>query len=311
MTTLVKDPGDDLVHFPRVETHLISSHHVAQTFKIQVALPPRRQSEVTRLPVIYLTDGNLVFNLFKEISSLLQTMGIHPFPSFILVGISYPSEAQYAGTFLRMRDFTTLDHPRVDKRSARSLFPIEGILTAEDGTKDHGGAEDFLRFIGDELIPFIDEKYQTIPGDRTYVGHSGGGFLGLLALFTQSRMFRNYVISSPGLFYDGETSGGFRYDNDDFGFPMAREFIASGQSLEGISLYMSVGSEEEFQSGYLGAQLTSSFYRMAALLKSASIPGLKMTIEVIPGETHMTVWPIALMHGVQAVFGLRRVGGLC
>ena len=29
--------------------------------------------------------------------------------------------------------------------------------------------------------------------------------------------------------------------------------------------------------------------------------------EVIPGETHMTVWPVAFTHGVQAMLGTRRV----
>jgi uncharacterized protein len=308
----------DLIHFPPVEKHLIRSRHVAQTYEIRVARPPRRPSETAPLPVVYVTDGNLVFNMFREISSMLQVLGIHPFPSFILVGIGYPSDSQFAGVFLRMRDLNCAFNPQVDKRAARPLFPIEGVLLAEEGTRDHGGAEEFQRFIGEELIPFIEEKYAVIPGDRTYFGHSGGGFFGLYTLFTQSHFFRNYIISSPGLTHSGEMKlpPGFQYDNkqpggrDDYGFPMARDFIASGKTLQGTTLYMSVGTEEDFQPAYMGAELTATFYRMAALLKKAAIPGLRLVAEAIPGETHMSVLPVAFMHGVQAVFGRRQIAEL-
>jgi predicted alpha/beta superfamily hydrolase len=300
----------DLVSFPAIETHFIQSGYVAQTFEIQVARPPRRQSDTAPLPVVYVTDGNLVFSMFREISRLLQAFGHHPFPPFLLVGIGYPSDSPYAGVFLRMRDYTASSHPKVDKAAARPRFPMEGVLLAKEGTPDHGGAEAFRRFISEELVPFIDERYETIQSHRTYVGHSGGGYFGLYTLFSEPRLFRNYIVSSPSLSYDGETSGGYRYDNYDFGFPMARDFIATGASLAGITLYMSVGLEEEFQPAYKGARLTSSFFRMAALLKDARIPGLTLLVEPIPGEAHLTVWPIAFMHGIQAVFGQRHIGGL-
>ena len=47
---------------------------------------------------------------------------------------------------------------------------------------------------------------------------------------------------------------------------------------------------------------------MAALMKSARIAGLEFMTEEFPGETHMTVWPQAFIHGVQAVFGTRGFG---
>ena len=47
---------------------------------------------------------------------------------------------------------------------------------------------------------------------------------------------------------------------------------------------------------------------MAALLEAARIPGLTLTTEVFPAETHMTVWPMAFIHGVRAVLGKRGRG---
>jgi hypothetical protein len=129
-------------------------------------------------------------------------------------------------------------------------------------------------------------------------------------LFTQPELFTNYIVSSPGLIYTGEMPGGFHYENFDCGLQMARAFIASGQSLEGVRLYMSVGTEEESEPGLAAWQLTSGFYRMAKLIKSAGLPGLEFMDEALQNETHGTTWPIAFMHGVQAVFGKRRIGGV-
>jgi hypothetical protein len=78
--------------------------------------------------------------------------------------------------------------------------------------------------------------------------------------------------------------------------------------MQGINLYLSVGSEEEFEPGLQPWQITSSFYRMAQLLKSSAIAGLGLKTEVFHGETHMTVWPMAFIHGIQAVF---EVSGRC
>ncbi len=294
-------------YYPPVKTHLIRSKHVAQTFKIQVALPPRRRGDTAPLPVVYVTDANEVFDLFKEHSRLMQVFGLHPFPSFILVGIGYPSDLPYAGLLLRSRDNTLPDQPMPDRQATKALYAsLEGLLLPEEGSKTWGGAGDFRDFMAEELVPFIDKTYATLPGHRTYFGHSGGGLLGLFTLCTRPELFRNYVVSSPGW---------FNHKDDDFGFRMVRRFISSSPTLQDTKLYMSVGTEEDYQPTYylasqVGASLTADFFRMVALLKNAAIPGLTIMAEPIPNEVHISVWPIAFMHGVQAVFGMRRIGGI-
>lgn len=307
---------EDLLHVPPVEAHLIRSRHVQQTFNIQVMQPARKEGDTRRYPVVYATDGNWTFEMFKSISYLLQ-MSAHDAPPFVLVGIGYPAESPHAGFLLRMRDFTYPPYqPTIRIRSLLetaktskdwpSADLYEGMLLPEEGAKDCHGGEDFRKFIGAELIPFIDEKYPTIPGHRTYFGHSGGGFFGLYTLFTQSELFKNYIVSSPGLIFDGKGPGGIRYENCEFGPQMIRDFAASGRSMNDVKLYLSAGEEEEFEPG-MNWRLTSTVLRATKLLKDASIPGLELMTEVFPGETHITVWPIAFTHGVQAVFGTRRV----
>lgn len=307
--------GDNVLQVPLVETHLIRSKDVQQTFKIQVMQPARRRGDTRRYPVVYVTDGNWVFDMFKSISYLLQ-MSAQDAPPFILVGIGYPSDLPFAGMMMRRREFTFPPYPPFGVKDPSELMEFmksfsgnlyEGVLIPEEGAKTFYGAEDFRRFIGNELIPFIDEKYPTLPGDRTYFGHSGGGFFGLFTLFTQSDLFRNYIVSSPGVIYHGEGPGGGRCDNDEFGLRMVRDFAASGKHLDGIKLYLSAGAEEEFEPAIAWWRLTSSLERLVKVFKDAAIPGLTLMSEIFPGETHITVWPIAFTHGVQTMLGTRRV----
>lgn len=290
-------------YYPEIETHLIRSRYVAQEFKIQIMRPVRKRGETTRFPVLYATDGNFLFDMFKAICHINQSVEREG-SRFILVGIGYPGDCPYAGALLRGRDYMFPGYPELKV----TPLPIEGVLMAEQGTKNFGAAEDFQQFIAGELIPFIDRRYETIPGDRAYFGHSAGGGFGLYTLFTRSNLFNRYIISSPGLIFHGESSAGVRYDDHDFVLQDARRFIAAGKAMDGVKLYMSVGAEEEYEPLYKSFRLTSSFYRMVALMREAAIPGLDLTTEVFPGETHATVVPMAFTHGVQSVLGTTNRG---
>jgi predicted alpha/beta superfamily hydrolase len=305
--------GRMAIEFPPVQTHLIESKHVDQTFRIQVMQPGREAGDDTPLPVVYVTDGNWTFDLFKGLSYLLQ-VSEHDAPPFILVGIGYPSDAPHAGMILRIRDFTAPPYPEWKIESLRSHFGKmglthtlhEGTLWPNEGAPWFHGGEGFRTFIADEAIPLVESTYAADPARRTYFGHSGGGFFGLYTLFSQPELFANYLVSSPGLVYHGEMPG-LHLENDTFGLRMAEDFIASGRSLEGKRLYLSAGGEEEFEPALGGWQIVSGLVRMSKILRSAQLPGLEVLTEVIPGETHMTVWPISFMHGVQAMLGTRKV----
>ncbi len=302
---------DSALHFPPVETHLIRASHVAQTFKIQVMQPGQRAGDARRYPVVYATDGNATFEMFKSIAYLLQMSELDS-PPFILVGIGYPSDHPHAGYMLRIRDLTAPPWPKWEKwvtnwRDCMMVPEIEGVLEPEEGTPNFHGGENFQRFIGHELIPFIDEKYRTIPGERTYFGHSAGGFFGLFTLLTQPHLFKNYIISSPGVSVHGEPKWGGRFDNYNFGLQMVRDFAASGKALHGVKAYLSAGSDEEYEPILAVWRITSSLILLAKALRDAAIPGLQLMTEVIPDEAHKSIWPIAFTHGVQAMFGTRRI----
>ena len=99
--------------------------------------PARRPSESVRYPVVYASDGNWSFDMFKGISYLLG-LSESLAPPFILVGIGYPGDSPHAGMLLRARDFTVPPYPPFDLKGI--TLAQEGVLVAEDGAKDfHGG----------------------------------------------------------------------------------------------------------------------------------------------------------------------------
>src|SRR6185436_10984183 len=109
--------------------------------------------------------------------------------------------------------------------------------------------------IADELIPHIDNVYATIPGDRTYYGHSLGAAFGLSTLFTQPGLFNRYILSSASVHHR---------DSNDFLLREARELIAPPEPPAVARVYLSVGTEEEFEPALQPWELTSSFFRLAA-----------------------------------------------
>ena len=287
---LPEAPADSL-HVPDVRTHLIESRHVDQTYQIKVMMPPsRRRESGLRFPTLYLSDANLNFELARSITQALQVAG--EVQRFILVGIGYPSENPFAGNVLRYRDMTPHYRPEIPGLPRRSM--VEGVSGIEPGRKRWRGAAEFLAFIRQELIPLIDEKYPTRPGERAYFGHSLGGGFGLHALFTHPDLFNGYIISSPSVSFDGE----------DYGIEEAKRFIASGARRD-AKVVMTVGDQEEFDPSESAAKprFVSSFYRLAALLRQASVPGLDLHCRAIPDETHVSVLPVAFTHGVQRIFG--------
>jgi predicted alpha/beta superfamily hydrolase len=88
------------------------------------------------------------------------------------------------------------------------IVSILGIDRTKDLTPTHmndwktsGGADKFLRFIKDELIPYINKEYPS-NGDNTLWGHSLGGLFVINALLTEPQTFKSYIAVDPSLWWD-------------------------------------------------------------------------------------------------------------
>jgi predicted alpha/beta superfamily hydrolase len=174
-----------------IRKHVFHSDIVNDNYDIYVRLPVGYDSASTKpYPVIFQLDVNLgildEFNVTTgHVSSMEKNLEI---PSTIVVGIGYPyNEGPGKG---RLRDYT---------------IPIENDSVTIGAT---GGSPAFYRFITNELIPFIQDRYPIAgPHQRALFGHSLGGLFATYA-FTQRDSVSpigGFVAASPSLWFDGGT----------------------------------------------------------------------------------------------------------
>ncbi len=80
-----------------------------------------------------------------------------------------------------------------------------------------GGAEKFMLFIKDELIPKMESDYSadTLRENRIILGHSFGGLFAAYAFAKYNYVFGNYIMLSPSLWYDNEVVLKMEQDNRD------------------------------------------------------------------------------------------------
>lgn len=146
---------------------------------LHIALPQGYHPDsAARYPVIYVLDGSADED-FIHLSGLVQFASfpwIEWLPPSIVVGIANVD---------RKRDFT---------------YPT---TIAEDKLKfpTTGGSAAFIRFIGEELVPFIDSNYRT-SDVRMLIGQSLGGLLASEVLIKVPGLFDRYLIVSPSLWWD-------------------------------------------------------------------------------------------------------------
>lgn len=121
--------------------------------------------------VLYVLDGSGIGPLAAGVGHYLALGG--RIPPLIVVGVVSKSSPD------RFRNFTPVVDPAQSSR-----FPTAG------------GADAFLRFMGDELIPAIEKRYR-VTGRRYLVGHSLGGLFALHTLASRPTLFRGYLALSP------------------------------------------------------------------------------------------------------------------
>ncbi len=156
-----------------------------QEREILIYTPPQYSQKIhSRYDVFYVFDAqNRSF--FDLTHSLIRLS--HGLPKdFIVVGIS-----AYQGMdqdYARNNDFLPV---LKTERSKKRYGPYSG------------NADNFLAFIHDELVPYIDETYRTLP-TRTAVGHSLGGSFILYSMLNSPELFQNYMAISPNFAFEDD-----------------------------------------------------------------------------------------------------------
>lgn len=269
------------VTLPNTEIRLLDSTIINDTFKLNISLPVTYSNSDRTYPVIYLTDGDGLFPLVRSIADGLST-GLE-MPRTIVVGIGYDTENSMKRERYRERDLLPTDASARDA-SIRQKFTRTGIR--------RGQAAAFLRFIREELKPFINSNYFTNVKDSTYAGTSYGGLFGLYVLFHNPDTFNRYVIGSPAIHHDNRIT--LEYEN----------IYASRYDDLPARVFMSVGAREEGDDPLLEQvfQFVTNMKNLAKKLRERNYPGLRLTTHVFEDESHGSVVPATFSRGLRLVF---------
>lgn len=150
-------------------------------YRIQVAAlgPPPAHG----YPVLYLLDGNAAMAALTAAPDAPPMQG-----SVLLVAVGYDTDV-YFDTDARSRDYTP---PLSDGRAA-----FDPRVPGRRG----GGANAFLDFLQQRLMPRIAAGWPVDAKNRGVWGHSYGGLLALHALYTRPGLFRFHAAASPALWW--------------------------------------------------------------------------------------------------------------
>lgn len=129
---------------------------------------PVISDKTQRFPVLYLLDGEEHFESAVAIAKQLSG----PLPDMIIVGIT---------NTVRERDLTPTH--------------------VEAAAKESGGGGQFLQFIQQELMPYVNKTYPAAPY-KLFSGHSLGGLTVINAFLNHTGMFDAYIAIDPSLWWD-------------------------------------------------------------------------------------------------------------
>ena len=237
------------------ETFTIDSKILKETRRINVYLPPGYASSPDlRVPVLYMPDGGIAED-FLHVAGLVQvSVGNGTMRPFLLVGIENTE---------RRRDMTGPTQDEEDKKIAPRV----------------GGSEAFRKFLREELMPQVKERYRTTP-ETAVVGESLAGLFVVETFFLEPDLFDTYIAFDPSLWWNREAV-----------IKSAEERLRARPKLE-KTLYFASSDEPGIVAGT---------QKLADVLAKAAPPGLRWHYEKMPEEKHSTIYHPAALKAFRAV----------
>jgi predicted alpha/beta superfamily hydrolase len=230
-----------------VDSKVLTEERIINVYLPEGYHPDSSQS----YPVIYLLDGSKHED-FIHIAGIVQ-FGTYPWinllPQSILVGIENVD---------RKHDFT---FPTTNKKDKKD-FPTTG------------GSDKFIRFIKEELKPFIQSNYNT-SDTSTLIGQSLGGLLATEILLKDSELFNNYLIVSPSLWWDDQS---------------LLDIELNIQSPKNI--YLTVGKE--------GKVMEDDAHSLRDKLTASE--NINLSFEFMGKQDHANILHLAVYNGFGAIF---------
>lgn len=240
------------------EKYTLFSNVLNESREIWVHLPKTYNDtsiNPAKYPVIYLLDGEINFEYYTGLTDFIARTPYADIPECIVVGIKNTE---------RTRDLTPT---KSQKKS-----PVNPTVTL---FADSGGSENFVKFMQDELKPFISKNYRT-QEYSVLVGHSFGGLFAINTFLTHPEYFNAFVANDPSLWWDNEVtiSRTQNYLEKNKKFPAQK------------SLYVSQADNEEQQKNW-NSDMTQAIEKFKEIVEKNGTLNYKHRF--FEGETHGTV----------------------
>jgi predicted alpha/beta superfamily hydrolase len=213
-----------------------------------VYLPDGYEQSETKYPVMYMLDGKWHFHHATGIVQFLSSRGAMP-PTIVVAIVNVD----------RNRDFTP---------------------TAIEKKANTGGADKFMSFITDELMPEVNQNYRTNPYE-ILVGHSLGGTFATYALLNNPEVFDAYIAISPYMMFD-----------DNMLLAKAKTDLRASYNPDQY-FYMTLGDEPKY---------TESVEKFVKMVKSASPEGLELSYMHMTEEDHTSIPHLSIYYGLEAIY---------
>ena len=238
--------------------HAFESETLGHPLHIYVRVPEgAAQNPGRRYPTVYLLDGGIHYPLLSAYYHYLRLD--EELPELMLVGISYGSDTFEGGNF-RSSDFTAPAQER----------------------EWWGRAPVFQSVLERELMPMIEAKYASDPGQRIIIGNSLGGQFVLYTALTRPELFWGHIASNPALHRNLAFFLGWKGES---GMPKeaTRLFLAEGElevprfkapANEWIEYWTAPGRDKPFL----------------------------LEVRILPGQTHLSAMTESFRLGLQWLF---------
>lgn len=230
-----------------------------------------------RYPVVYLLDGDAHFSsVVGMIEQLSSVNGNMICPEMIVVGIPNTD---------RTRDLTPT-HVDADPPYMDSAF-----------SKTSGGGEVFIRFIQQELMPFIESRYPTQPF-KMLIGHSFGGLTVMNTFIHHTNLFNAYICIDPSMWWDHQKL-----------LAESKRALAE-RNFSGRSLYLGIANTMNPGMGIQQVKKDTSaetrhiraILQLDTYFKANPKNGLKYAGNYYPNDTHGSVPLITEYDALRSLF---------
>jgi predicted alpha/beta superfamily hydrolase len=232
-----------------VKRDSLQSDILKQNRKLSIFLPDGYDAPDARFPVIFVLDGDGRCQHIVPTARFLSEN--NKMPKTIVIGVI---------NIDRNHDF---------------------LPDSSQSTPTGGGADDFIQFFKNELIPYIDKNYKTDPY-KVLVGHSFGGVFSTYAFLKEPDLFDAYISIDPSLWYKNQML-----------LKIAQSEFSKAKNWNKI-IYIT-GREGE---GMKGMAITP----MEKYLESSAPKGLTWTVVAYPGEDHGSVPFKSSYDGLRFIF---------